>query len=78
MISLRIFIIEGLATSVVAIISFFTIADWPEQGTFLSQEEKDLIAHRLANDGHSGVARMDTLDKKDLKRIFGDWKIWCG
>ncbi len=78
MISIRIFIIEGLATSVVAIVSFFAIADWPEQASFLNQEEKDLIAHRLANDGNSGVARMDTLNKPALKRIFGDWKIWCG
>lgn len=74
----RIFIIEGLATVAVAIVAFFLIADWPEDAKFLNKEEKDLLAHRLATDGNSGVARMDRLDNDALKRIFRDWKIWCG
>lgn len=74
--SYRIFIIEGLATIAIASASFFIIADWPEDAKFLNQ--KDLIAHCLAADGNSGVARMDRLNKAALKRIFGDWKIWCG
>jgi hypothetical protein len=73
----RIFIIEGLATVAVAIVAFFLIVDWPEDAKFLTAEEKELIAYRLANDGNSGVARMDTLNAPALKRIFGDWKIWC-
>lgn len=60
-----------------AILGFFLIADWPEDAKFLNVDEKALLAQRLANDGHSGEARMDTLDKSALKRIFGDWKIWC-
>ena len=74
----RIFIIEGLATIAVAIVAFFTIVDGPEQAKFLTSEEKALIAYRLANDGNSGVARMDTLNATAVKRIFRDWKIWCG
>jgi hypothetical protein len=74
----RIFIIEGLATVAVAIAAFFLIADWPEDAKFLNKAEKDLLAHRLASDGNSGVARMDRLDSNALKRIFRDWKIWCG
>ena len=74
----RIFIIEGLATIAFAILAFFIIADWPEDAKFLTAEEKALIADRLASDGKSGVARMDTLNKDALKRIFRDWKIWCG
>ena len=59
-------------------VSFFLIADWPEQAKFLTAEEKALIVYRLANDGNSGVARMDKLNSGSLKRIFRDWKIWCG
>jgi hypothetical protein len=74
----RIFIIEGLATIAVAVVAFFLIADWPEDAKFLNKDEKDLLAHRLNTDGNSGVARMDRLDNDALKRIFRDWKIWCG
>jgi sugar phosphate permease len=73
-----IFIIEGLATSVVAIVAYFFIVDWPEDAKFLTEEERELIKHRLANDGNSGACRMDTLNKDSTKRIFRDWKIWCG
>jgi hypothetical protein len=74
----RIFIIEGLATIAFSILAFFVIVDWPEDAKFLTADEKALIACRLANDGKSGVARMDTLNNDALKRIFRDWKIWCG
>lgn len=73
-----IFIIEGLATIVVSVVGFFTIADWPESARFLSGDEKALVASRIAADNAGGTARMDTLDRPALKRIFKDWKIWCG
>ena len=73
-----IFIIEGLATIVVSVVAFFTIADWPEQARFLSDDEKALVARRIAADNAGGTARMDKLDRPALKRIFSDWKIWCG
>ena len=73
-----IFIIEGLATSVVAMVSYFFIVDWPEDAKFLTEDERALIKHRLANDGNSGSCRMDTLNKDATRRIFRDWKIWCG
>ncbi|KAF7533963.1 hypothetical protein G7054_g6650 [Neopestalotiopsis clavispora] len=72
-----IFIIEGAATALVAIIAAFLIADWPEQCRFLNAEEKDLLKRRLADDG-ADCARMDTLNKYAYKLIFMDWKIWLG
>ncbi len=69
---------EGLGTIAFAILAFFVMVDWPEDAKFLTADEKALIAHRLANDGNSGIARMDTLNKDALNRIFRDWKIWCG
>ncbi|KAI1844439.1 hypothetical protein JX265_010067 [Neoarthrinium moseri] len=70
-----IFIIEGAATAVVAVIAVFLVVDWPEDCRFLTKAEKDLLKHRLASDG-TDCARMDTLNKQACKRIFSDAKIW--
>lgn len=71
-----IFIIEGLATLVFAVISRFFIADWPETAKFLSSEERQLLVRRLSED--VADARMDRLDSKARRRAFGDWKIYIG
>jgi sugar phosphate permease len=72
-----IFIIEGAATSFIALFAVFLIVDWPEQCTFLNAQEKALLRARLASDG-AEMARMDTLNNYAYKRIFSDWKIWTG
>lgn len=71
-----IFIIEGLATVVLAVVSKFIIADWPETAKFLSEEERALLIRRLASD--QGEARMNHLDRKAAKRAFSDVKIYLG
>ncbi|RJE23921.1 MFS transporter [Aspergillus sclerotialis] len=71
-----IFIIEGLATVVVAIISKFIIVDWPETAKFLNDEERSLLLQRLSLD--QGEARLDRLDRKSTIRIFTDIKIYLG
>ncbi|KAE9961860.1 hypothetical protein BLS_001228 [Venturia inaequalis] len=71
-----IFIIEGLITVAIGIISYFVVADWPHQAKFLNEEERALLAARLASD--AGDANMSRLDKRAAKRIFGDWKVYCG
>ena len=71
-----IFIIEGLATFVVAVISRFFIVDWPETAKFLSPEERQLLIRRLSED--MADANMDRLDSKARRRVFGDWKIYVG
>lgn len=54
---------------------FFT-ADWPETAKFLNEEERKILVAKLAQD--HGAARMDHLDKRAAKRVFSDWKIYCG
>ncbi len=71
-----IFIIEGIATVVIATVSKFFIVDWPETSKFLSGEERTLLLRRLKDDG--GDARMDRFDGKARRRAFGDWKIYIG
>ncbi|KAJ6088537.1 hypothetical protein N7486_009798 [Penicillium sp. IBT 16267x] len=71
-----IFIIEGLLTCVVGITLKYFVVDWPETAKFLTEEERVLLSRRLAGD--VATAKMDRLDRAASKRIYGDWKIWCG
>ena len=71
-----IFILEGLATVVLATVSRFFIVDWPETSKFLNVEERRLLLRRLSEDVEE--AKMDRLDKKSTRRIFSDWKIYVG
>lgn len=71
-----IFILEGLATIVLAVIAKFIIVDWPESATFLTDDERALLLRRLAED--QGEAQMNRMDKKAMKRTFSDPKIYLG
>lgn len=71
-----IFIIEGLATVILAAVAKFFIVGWPETSRFLNVEERQLLLRRLSKDAEE--AKMDHLDKKSRRRIFGDWKIYVG
>lgn len=71
-----IFILEGLATVVVASFSFWIIPDWPQTAKFLKPEERELLLQRLALDTED--ANMDHWNKKTAKRVFGDVKIYLG
>ena len=70
-----IYIIEGIVTICLSVPLLFIIADWPAQVKWLSPEEKRLlIARQVVEDG--GLAHMDRLDRKALRRILTDWKIY--
>ncbi|KAL8712248.1 MAG: hypothetical protein Q9220_003399 [cf. Caloplaca sp. 1 TL-2023] len=72
-----IFIIEGLATVVMAVISKFIIADWPETAKFLTPEERALVVSRTQQD-MDAESKLDHLSWKSLRLILLDWKIWMG
>ncbi|KAL8809274.1 MAG: hypothetical protein Q9200_003564 [Gallowayella weberi] len=57
-----IFIIEGLATIVLAVIGYFVLADWPETAKFLTPEERAIIVRRARED--TAGATMNRLDSK--------------
>jgi hypothetical protein len=71
-----IFIIEGLATVVLATASYWLVPDWPETTKFLLPKEKEMLIRRLADD--TAGAKMNKWDKDTSRRIFGDVKIWLG
>ncbi|KAM0709966.1 hypothetical protein Q7P35_002328 [Cladosporium inversicolor] len=71
-----IFIIEGIITCGVAVVSKWLIPDWPETAKFLNDDERTLLIARLSVD--VADAKMNRLDGPARKRVFGDWKIYCG
>ncbi|KAL2181153.1 major facilitator superfamily domain-containing protein [Thermothelomyces heterothallicus CBS 202.75] len=78
-----IFILEGIATVIVAAIAFFALFDFPETATFLTEEERAFVIYRLKYQGQSGddsgrqqVAQADGFKWKYVKDAFLDWQIW--
>ncbi|TGZ77276.1 MFS general substrate transporter [Ascodesmis nigricans] len=68
-----IFIIEGLATFVVAAFAKWAIADYPSTANFLDDDERVEVTSRLKQD------RTSLADEYDIKYLFHalkDWKIW--
>jgi sugar phosphate permease len=68
-----IFILEGLATLVVAFVAYWAINDYPRTATFLSEEERTEVERRLKADRTSLA---DEFDLKYAKHALTDWKIY--
>lgn len=68
-----IFILEGIATVVVAVASFWMLYDYPATAKFLTEEEREFVVNRLKldNDGCSQAFKY-----KFVKDAFLDWKVW--
>jgi len=79
-----IFILEGMLTVVVAVIAYFTLFDFPETASFLTEEERAFVVYRLkyqdfkdeAEVGAVRVAQDDSFQWKFVKSAFLDWQIW--
>ncbi|TPX12370.1 uncharacterized protein E0L32_007017 [Thyridium curvatum] len=71
-----IFILEGIATVLIAVYAYFTTPDWPQTAKFLSEQERAILLARLAAD--TPDATMNHWNKDTAKRVFGDLKIWLG
>ncbi|KAF2501681.1 MFS general substrate transporter [Lophium mytilinum] len=71
-----IFIVEGLLTVVVGVAARWWVVDWPETARFLTPAERELLIERLARD--TDAAAMDRLDRRAVRRIAGDVKMYIG
>ncbi|KAF1816253.1 MFS general substrate transporter [Eremomyces bilateralis CBS 781.70] len=77
-----IFILEGIATVVVAVIAFFLLYDFPETATFLTAEERAFVVYRLKYQGQVAgpdgrlTAQTDEFQWKYVGDAFRDWQIW--
>jgi hypothetical protein len=76
-------ILEGILTVIVAVIAYFTLFDFPETASFLTEEERAFVVYRLKYqnfkeevDGGVRVAQDDSFQWKFVKSAFLDWQIW--
>ncbi|KAJ3904179.1 MFS general substrate transporter [Lentinula edodes] len=70
-----IFILEGLVTIVVALLSFWVIQDYPENAKFLSEKERVFVIRRLEDDVRLSAAG-EQYRKKYVWQSVKDWKTW--
>ncbi|KAI1141705.1 MFS general substrate transporter [Hypoxylon sp. FL0543] len=71
-----IYIIEGVLTSVVAIVSWFIIVDFPDshRNKFLTTEEAAFVKARLAGD--RGSEEREKVTWPIFVETVTDWKVW--
>ncbi|KAH6650432.1 major facilitator superfamily domain-containing protein [Chaetomium tenue] len=72
-----IFIIEGLLTIVVGVISFWMVHDFPDEARFLSDDDRARVVLRLRMDQQAS-ANHETFQMSYLWQALRDWKMWLG
>ncbi|KAI9711400.1 MAG: hypothetical protein M1828_001916 [Chrysothrix sp. TS-e1954] len=70
-----IFILEGLATVVIGVASYWMVHGFPESATFLTADDQARVARRLAADGQAS-ARREAYDKVYATAAYKDWKTY--
>ncbi|KZP33756.1 MFS general substrate transporter [Athelia psychrophila] len=68
------FIIEGIPTVFLGVLSFFFLPDRPDSTKYLTKEEKKLSAERMNRGTSCDVGA--TLNKKHIWAAFLDWRIY--
>ena len=69
-----IFILEGIATFLVALWAFWAFHDYPDTAKFITEKERTEIYQRLDADRGSLA---DEFDVKYVWQAFKDWKIYA-
>jgi len=72
-----IFILEGLATFLIGIASFWLIYDFPDQAKFLSPDDRARVLRRLAADQQSS-AEHEEFKMDYFWASVKDWKTYLG
>lgn len=68
------FILEGLPSTMSAVLVFFYLPDYPETARWLSTEEKALAARRLMQEGSHGTGK--SLTWPEAKDTLTEWRLW--
>lgn len=71
-----IFILEGLATILIGIASYWMVHDFPDEAKFLSDEDRARVLRRLKADKQSS-AQHESFQMKYFWASVRDWKTWC-
>ena len=72
-----IFILEGLATIIVAFASFYMVHDFPDEAKFLTDEDRRRVIRRLKLDKQSS-AEHEEFKLDYLWASLKDWKTYTG
>ncbi|KAJ7642795.1 MFS general substrate transporter [Mycena polygramma] len=72
-----IFILEGLATVIAGVASFWIIQDFPDTAKFLTEAERTVVIRRLQSDDQFSAAG-ESLKWKYIWKSLLDWKTWVG
>ncbi|KAJ5104194.1 hypothetical protein N7532_004723 [Penicillium argentinense] len=72
-----IFILEGLATILIGVASFWLIHDFPDQAKFLTPDDRARVLRRLAADQQSS-AEHEEFKMDYFWASVKDWKTWTG
>lgn len=72
-----IFIIIGLATFVIGVLSIWLCEDFPDTAKFLNEEERTFILQRLQADQKYSAAG-EKFSMNSLWKAIVDWKTWVG
>jgi hypothetical protein len=67
----------GAFTIVIGALSYWIIVDFPDDATFLTPEEKQIVKRRLEADGQHG-ARAENFTWSAFWASFRDWKTYTG
>lgn len=72
-----IFILEGLATVVIGVVSFWMVHDFPDEATFLSDDDRRRVIRRLKEDQQSS-AEHEEFKMTYVWASLKDWKTYNG
>jgi sugar phosphate permease len=77
-----IFILEGLLTVAVALVAPFAIHDFPETATFLTEEERRWVIHKLRSQSGRDTTQDGAVHEESRFRVryvidaLTDWQIY--
>ncbi|KAF3923178.1 hypothetical protein ABW20_dc0109114 [Dactylellina cionopaga] len=72
-----IFILEGIATTLIGCASYFILVDFPNEATFLTEDERLRVIRRLRIDNQAS-AHDETFQFKYVIQSLSDWKTYLG
>ncbi|KAL2868771.1 major facilitator superfamily domain-containing protein [Aspergillus lucknowensis] len=72
-----IFILEGLATIVIGVLSFWMVYDFPDEAKFLSEDDRKRVLRRLAVDQQAS-AEHEQFKMAYFWNSLKDWKTYTG
>jgi len=72
-----IFILEGLLTVVVGVLSFWMVHDFPDEAKFLSEDDRARVIRRLKLDQQAS-ANHESFRMNFFWDAVKDWKMWLG